>query len=66
MALASIDEAAALAAVNSERDAAFAARRLSVHNPYDEDWNDMGEEDEGGDYDRASTTKASAGAAQRP
>jgi protein phosphatase 2C family protein 2/3 len=27
----------------------FAARRLSVHNPYDEDWNEMGEE--GGEED---------------
>ena len=22
----------------------FAARRLSVHNPYDEDWNEVGED----------------------
>uniref|UniRef100_A0A7S3BCV2 PPM-type phosphatase domain-containing protein n=1 Tax=Haptolina ericina TaxID=156174 RepID=A0A7S3BCV2_9EUKA len=36
----------------------FAARRLSVHNPFDEDWNDdEGEEEEGGEDEK---TKGSA------
>ena len=28
----------------AERNKEFAARRLSVHNPYDEDWNEVGED----------------------
>ena len=49
---------------SGDGDAAFAARRLSVHNPYDEDWNDMGEEGEEED-EGASTTKASTSTTQR-
>ena len=44
-ALASIDESASGTGTEDEH---FAARRLSVHNPYDEDWNDVGEEDGNG------------------
>ena len=32
----------------------FAARRLSVHNPYDEDWNEVDEEDGKGSTDDAT------------
>jgi len=63
-ALAVIDEAASSSAAQDEEDSAFAARRLSVHNPYDEDWNDVEEEGEEEDG-QASTTKPSAGKTQR-
>jgi protein phosphatase 2C family protein 2/3 len=40
--------------MTKEEAEAFAARRLSVHNPYDEDWNDGGEEDGDDDDPNAS------------
>jgi len=39
-----------------DSDENFAARRLSVHNPFDEDWNEVGE-DEAGDDDEAGGAK---------
>ena len=38
----------------------FAARRLSVHNPYDEDWNDADDRDDpaASDANNDSTQKA--------
>ena len=35
----------------AEIDAEFVARRLSVHNPFDEDWNDVSEKNGAGDDD---------------
>ena len=63
-ALAQIDEAAADDDGEATRAEEFAARRLSVHNPYDEDWNSP--EDEEGEGE-ASTTQPSAavGSTQR-
>ena len=44
-------DAAAATEEGESEGAAFAARRLSVHNPYDEDWNEVGDADGGGDDD---------------
>ena len=62
----SIDEAATSGRSGENDDTAqFAARRLSVHNPYDEDWNDIADEDEGDDDEGDASSSAAGGGSPR-
>ena len=53
------DEEGDAAADTSAEGGEFAARRLSVHNPYDEDWNELGDGDDSAPEDGSGSGSTS-------